>query len=71
MKSKIFDSKPVFSEKYVEIEMKSYNKKNNNTGKVPMKGFKYLCLSATVLDSVLKSSKNYYAQTFLEQCKYK
>lgn len=34
------DSKPVFSEKYVGIEMKSYNKENNNNGKVPMKRFK-------------------------------
>lgn len=33
------DSKPVFSEKYVGIEMKSYNKENNN-GKVLMKRFK-------------------------------
>ena len=28
------------------------------------------CLSIIMLDSVIKSNKKYYSQTFLEQCKY-
>ena len=28
------------------------------------------CLSIIMLDSVIKPKKNYYPQTFLEECKY-
>ena len=28
------------------------------------------CLSIIMLDSVIKANKNYYPQTFLEECKY-
>ena len=28
------------------------------------------CLSIIILDSVIKASKKYYPQTFLEECKY-
>ena len=70
MKRKKFDSKPVFTEKYVKIKLKSYNKKKNHD-KALKEGLEYLCLSAIVLDSVLKFSKNYYPQMLLEEYKYK
>ena len=38
--------------------------------KVPKKDASYKCLSLIVLDSVVRVSKKYCPQTFLEECKY-
>ena len=34
------------------------------------KTMSYMCLSLIILDSVIRVSKKYYPQTFLEECKY-
>ena len=39
--------------------------------KVPKENVDLLCRAATVLDLVCRIKKNYYPQTFVEQCKYK
>ena len=37
---------------------------------MPKENSLYKCLSLTMLDSVIKASKKYYPQTFMEECKY-
>ena len=38
---------------------------------MPDEGTKYICLSAIVIDSVIKSGKSFFSFTFLEVCKCK
>ena len=62
------DSDPVFGDKYLKTKIKSYNKtittnlKNvaNNSTKPPKEEVKCVYLSAAVIDTVLKSIRNYY-----------
>ena len=63
----------LFDNKYLKTKIKSYigEIRTNFNGKVTKKGFKCICLSAIVIDSVFKSGKNYYSQKFLAECKYK
>ena len=53
---KKFHSAPVFNDKYLKIEIRSYNKKitTNFHGKAPKEGLVFLCLSAIAIDSVFK-----------------
>ena len=37
---------------------------------IPRKTAACNCLSLIVLESVIRASKKYYPQTFLEECKY-
>ena len=37
---------------------------------MPKENSLYKCLLLTMLDSVIKASKKYYPQTFMEECKY-
>ena len=37
---------------------------------MPKENSSYKCLLLAILDSVIKASKKYYPQTFLEECKY-
>ena len=55
------------------IKVKLYRDKVNTDfqGKrVPKENAPYKCLSLTMLDSVIRLSKQYYPQTLLEECKY-
>ena len=63
----------VFEKKYMKTKIKSYNNTitEDFNGKAPTDGIKCICLSAIVINSVVKLGKNYYSQTFLEECKYK
>ena len=67
-----FDSESVYgdSDKYIKAKIKMYeNRVNTNfQGKKVPKENK--CLSLIVLDAVIRVSKKYYPQTFLEVCKY-
>ena len=38
--------------------------------KIPKENPSYKCLSLIMLDSVIRVSKKYFPQTFLEECKY-
>ena len=40
------------------------------TKKIPKEKAPCKCLSIIMIDSVIKSNKKYYPQTFLEECKY-
>ena len=60
---KEFDSKPVYNEKYLKAKIKSSNK-------IPKEGSQFICLSVLLIDSVLRTGKNYYPQVFLDKCKH-
>ena len=69
------DSEPVYgdNDKYIKTKVKIYDN-NVDTDfhgkKVPKENASYKCLSLIMLDSVVKVTKKYYLQTFLEECKY-
>ena len=67
-----FVSKPVYNKNFLKTKFKSYGgdvtdfyDKGN-----PMVKSNYTCLTVMSLDSALKKDKNYYLQSFLEQCRY-
>ena len=70
-----FESKPVYGDddKYIKTKIKKYansiitnfHNKKMSKEKAPCK-----CLSVIMIDSVIKSNKKYYPQTFLAECKY-
>ena len=70
-----FNRDPVYggNEKYIKTKIKIYGGSINTSfqGKKVQKE-KVPCkyLSIIMLDSVVKAKKNYYTQTFLEECKY-
>ena len=37
---------------------------------MPKEKWQCKCLSIIIFDCVIKANKNYYPQTFLEECKY-
>ena len=43
---------------------------NFHNEKIPKEKSPYKCLSIIILDSVIKTNKKYYPQTYLEECKY-
>ena len=43
---------------------------NFHNKKIPKEKEPCKCLSIIIMDSVIKSNKKYYPQTFLEECKY-
>ena len=70
-----FDSEPVYgdSDKYIKTKIKIYAGSmitNFQSKKLPKEKIPCKCLSIQMLDSVIKAKKNYYPQTFLEECKY-
>ena len=70
-----FESKPVYGDdgKYIITKIKIYADnmiKNFHNKKMPKEKAPCKCLSIIMLDSVIKANKNYYPQTFLEECKY-
>ena len=76
--NKKFDSEPVYNNKYINTKVKLCNNNiktsfhdENNIREVPKENCAYKCLSLISLDSVVQTSKKYYPQTILEECKYK
>ena len=70
---KEFDSDPVYNKKYLKAKIKSYNGKINtnfHNNKIPKEGSQCICLSVILINSVFRTSKNYYPEIFLEECKY-
>ena len=70
-----FESKPVYGDdyKYVKTKIKIYADSivtNLHNKKMPKEKSQCKCLSIIILDSVTEANKKYYAQTFLEKCKY-
>ena len=70
-----FHSEPIFggNDKYIKTKIKMYEDRVNTNfpgKKVLKEDASYKCLSLIVLGSVIRVSKKYYPQTFLEECKY-
>ena len=64
---KIVDvDKPVYNEKFLRAKIKPYEIKidtNFHVNRIPREGHQYICLSAILIDSVLKNyCKNNYPQ---------
>ena len=69
---KEFDSEPKYNEKYLKAKIKFCNvkiKTNFYNNKTLKEGSELFCLSVILIDSVLRTDKNYYFQVFLEECK--
>ena len=69
-----FQSKPVYGEdvKYIKTKIKMHAGSiitNFHNKKMPKEKAPCKCLSIIMIDSVIKTNKKYYLQTFLE-CKY-
>ena len=63
----------MYDTKYIKTKIKVYNNKINTIfygNKIPEDSKYCNCLSATLLDSVVKIDNDYYSQIFLEECKY-
>ena len=71
--NKVFDSEPVYNEKYLKFKVNCY-KGNINTNfhniKTLKQGSQCICLLIILIDSVFRTEKNYYPQVYLEECKY-
>ena len=70
-----FDREPVYgcNDKYITTKIKMYEDRVNTNfqgKKLPKEDTSYICLSLTVLDSVIRAYKKYYPQTLLKECKY-
>ena len=69
---KEFDSELVYNEKYPKAKLKSHNGKVNtifHNNKIAKGSSQFICLSVTLIDSALRTGKNYYPQVYLEECK--
>ena len=54
-------------------KIKSYNEKIKTSfcnDKIPKESSQFICLSVILIDSFFGTGRNYYAQVFLEECKY-
>ena len=54
---KLFDSEPLYNEKYLKTKVKSYDGKINTNfrnDKIPKEGSHCICLSVILIDSVFK-----------------
>ena len=68
-----FVVEPVYNDKYLKAEIKSYNGKINTNfhdNKITKEGSNLICLSVILIESVFRTGKNYYPQVLLEECKY-
>ena len=70
-----FESKPVYGKdvKYIKTKIKMYAGSlvtSFHNKKMPKEKAPCKCLSIIMIDSVIKTNKKYYPQTFLEKCKY-
>ena len=65
--------KPVYNEKCLKAKIKSFNGKINTdfrNNKIPKEGSQFISLSVILIDSVIRTGKNYYPQVFLEESEY-
>ena len=68
-----FENKLVYGDDDKYIKTKIYENSlitNFHNKKIPKEKDPYKCLSIIIIDSVSKSNKKYYPQTFSEKCKY-
>ena len=68
-----FDINPVYKKKYLKTRTKSYKgeiNSNFHSNGIQKERYETMCLSATLIDTVFRTGKNYYPQVFLEECKY-
>ena len=76
--NKKFDSDPVYNNKYINTEIRSYNNDiktnfhdiDNKDNKLREENKAYKCMSLISLDSIIKINKKYYLQTLLQECVY-
>ena len=67
-------SQPIYDEKYIKTKVKTLNNTINilfSGDKLAKERIYYICIPATIIDSVLRVNKKNYSQGCLEQCKYK
>ena len=65
------DIEPVYK-KYLKTKIKIYNNRINTSfygNKIPEENEYCICLSAILLDSVVKIDNEYYPQILLEECR--
>ena len=66
---------PVRDDIYLVAKFKIFNKINrttfNNNNDIPIERNHYICIPVIDIDSVIKTDKRVYPQTYLEQCHYK
>ena len=68
-----FECKPVYGDKYIKTKIKIYADSmitNFDDKKMPKEKEPCKCLLIIMLDPVIKTNKEYYLQTFLEEHKY-
>ena len=72
---KKFDSEPVYGDKYINTKIRPDNndirtnfRGEGNSRKVPKEKRPCKCLSLISLDSVIKTGKKNFPQTFLKEC---
>ena len=70
-----FESEPVYGDddKYTKTKIEIYAGSiitNFHNKKMPKEKAPCICLSITMIDSVIKANKKYCPQTLLEECKY-
>ena len=62
-----FYSEPVYNDKYLKAEIKSFNGKINTNfrdNKITKEGSNFICLSVILIDSVFRTDKNHYPKCF-------
>ena len=62
-----FYSEPVYNDKYLKAEIKSYNGKINTNfhdNKITKEGSNFICLSVILINSVFRTGKNHYPKCF-------
>ena len=77
--NKKFDSDPIYSNKYINTKIRSYNNDiktnfhnvDHKNNKLPEKNKPYKCVSLISVDSIIKINKKYYPQTLLQECVHK
>ena len=70
---KEFNSEPVYNEKYLKTKKKSFDGKihtNFHNNKILKESSHCIYLSVILIDSIFRTSNNYYPQVFLERYKY-
>ena len=67
---KEFEKEPLYDKNVLRTKSYANETTDFHDEKMPKIGSNYICLAAILIDFVLKKDKNYYAQVFLNPCKY-
>ena len=70
--NKRFDGEPLYNEEYLKSKTKSYKGKSSTNfygDKLPTEGSQCIFVSIMLIDSILRSSRNYYPGVFLSEWK--